>query len=112
MRRRGTNHSLPSPVALTNVEHVARRPPTPHPPPPDPPGNAGRLLEVAEESYRDPPSSDDRDDTHISAADFGRMGLEVVSHITDTARDTHCFVLKDEPRAVRDLVCYVLVLGV
>lgn len=29
------------------------------------------------------------------------MGLEVVSHIFDAATDTHCFVLKDEPREVR-----------
>ena len=40
------------------------------------------------------------------------MGLELVSHISDPASDTHCFVLKDQPRAVRAclrvLSCLVL----
>lgn len=65
----------------------------------------GRLLEVAEESYRDPPSSNGpNNNNNALAADFGRMGLEVVSHISDPASDTHCFVLKDQPRAVRACV--------
>eukprot|EP00903_Cladosiphon_okamuranus_P018197 g16740.t1 len=66
---------------------------------------AAWLLEVAEESYRDPPNPNptvygrDPTDVGVAVADFGRMGLEVVSHIFDSASDTHCFVLKDEPRA-------------
>lgn len=59
-----------------------------------------RLLEVAWETYNDPAGFENPNKYHFGETDFARVGFELVAHIFNVEHDTHCFVLKDEPRAV------------
>lgn len=61
---------------------------------------ANRLLELAWETYNDPPQFENPNKYHFGIADFSRVGFELLEHIFNAEHDTHCFILKDEPRAV------------
>lgn len=72
-----------------------------HPTPACMPGHTTRLLELATETYNDPEGFVNPNNYHFGIADFGRVGFELIAHIFNAEHDTHCFVLKDQPRAVR-----------
>ena len=59
-----------------------------------------RLLELAWETYNDPPDFTNPNNYHFGIANFERVGFELVAHIFNAQHDTHCFVLQDKPRAV------------
>lgn len=68
-----------------------------------------RLLEVSEETYKMPPDScKANNEASVAAADFERVGLEVFGYISNAEHDTHCFVLKDDRRAVRSYVLHAV----
>ena len=67
-----------------------------------------RLLEIAGETYNDPEGFQNPNKYHFGVADFKRVGFELVAHIFNAEHDTHCFVLQDRPKAVRELVPLVV----